>query len=290
MNASIIAFLLVFLVASNSEAGEFAMTKGPTIPVILTMPRNPVQDQAKVRTRDDPQNLEKVALLEPTESSFVPLASTEPFGLNTEPVATGEILRKWSSIESDISAESKILTSCRENTTECPPGAQKFLAIVEEGRTHSGRARIGVINRAINLAIRPMSDLAQWGVEDRWTAPLTTLTTGRGDCEDYAIAKYAALKEAGVAAPDVKLVVVRDLNVGEGHAVVAVRLDGGWIMLDNRRLALVDDDKMRRVVPLLVLDSDGVKRFEPFTTLEARYASGLRASMRLPGRLNRALG
>jgi predicted transglutaminase-like cysteine proteinase len=44
---------------------------------------------------------------------------------------------------------------------------------------HAGRARIGIINRAINPAIRPASDLAQWGVEDRWTAPIAT---GRGDC------------------------------------------------------------------------------------------------------------
>ena len=45
-----------------------------------------------------------------------------------------------------------------------------------------------------------MSDLAQWGVIDRWSAPLETFTTGRGDCEDYAIAKYVALTAAGVAA------------------------------------------------------------------------------------------
>jgi predicted transglutaminase-like cysteine proteinase len=69
-----------------------------------------------------------------------------------------------------------------------------------------------MINRAINLAIRPMSDLAQWGVEDRWTAPLATLASGLGDCEDYAIVKYVALSEAGIAAEDVKLVVVRDLQ------------------------------------------------------------------------------
>ena len=71
--------------------------------------------------------------------------------------------------------------------------AKKFLDVIADGRAHDGRARIGVINRAINLAIRPTSDLAQWGVADRWSAPLETLASGRGDCEDYAIAKYVAL-------------------------------------------------------------------------------------------------
>ena len=40
--------------------------------------------------------------------------------------------------------------------------------------------------------------MAQWGVPDRWSPPLETLATGRGDCEDYAIAKYVALTAAGI--------------------------------------------------------------------------------------------
>ena len=39
-----------------------------------------------------------------------------------------------------------------------------------------GRARIGVIDRAINLATRPMSDPAWWGVLNRWSTPLDTLS------------------------------------------------------------------------------------------------------------------
>ena len=79
-----------------------------------------------------------------------------------------------------------------------------------------------MINRAINLAIIPTSDLVQWGVVDRWSAPLETFTTRRGDCKDYAIAKYVALQAAGVAPEDI-LVVVRNTDTSENHAVVAVR-------------------------------------------------------------------
>jgi len=129
--------------------------------------------------------------------------------------------------------------------------------------------RIGIVNRAINLAIRPMSDLGQWGVIDRWSAPLDTLTTGFGDCEDYAIAKYVALTQAGVAAEDVRLVIVHDLAIGEDHAVVAARFDGDWIILDNRRLMLVKDSDMRRTVPLFVLDQTGVRQFAYAATPDA---------------------
>jgi predicted transglutaminase-like cysteine proteinase len=188
-------------------------------------------------------------------------AAAEPFGGAMLPVTTGEILDKWNGLVADIRAESAVLTQCRDDAAACPPAAQKFLAVIAEGRGREGRARAGVINRAINLAIEPTSDLVQWGVPDRWSAPLQTLASGQGDCEDYAIAKYVALREAGVAESDLRLVIVRDLSLGADHAVTVTRLGDKWIVLDNRRFTLLDDVDMQRVVPLFVLDHDGVKRF-----------------------------
>lgn len=199
-------------------------------------------------------------------------AAAEPFGLRTVPVTFGGIFEKWSGVEADIRADREVLARCRDSAATCPAAAQKFLAVVAEGRGLAGRTRIGVINRAINMAIRPMSDLAQWGVPDRWSAPLETFSTGRGDCEDYAIAKYVALKEAGVAEEDLRLVVVHDLALNQDHAVIAARISGKWIVLDNRRLTLVEDADMRQVVPLFVLDRDGVKQFTPTVVADAHRA------------------
>ena len=189
-----------------------------------------------------------------------PAPQALPFGLAAERVSEGKILHKWIDVQSEIREDKEILASCRENASSCPPAAQVFLAIVDEGRARSGRARIGVINRAINLAIIPTSDLVQWGVVDRWSAPLETFTTRRGDCEDYAIAKYVALQAAGVAPEDIELVVVRNTDTNENHTVVAVRLDGTWVILDNRRLALVPAREIRRATPLFVIDEQGVRQ------------------------------
>ncbi len=198
-------------------------------------------------------------------------AVAEPFGLPVEPVTFGQVLSKWNGLVADISADRDILARCRDDVARCPPAAQKFLAVIATGRAHDGRSRVGTINRAVNMAIRPVSDEAQWGVPDRWSAPLATFASGRGDCEDYAIAKYVALREAGVAENAVRLVIVRDLGSGEDHAVVAAYVDDKWIVLDNRRLALIEAGEMPRVRPLFVFDSDGVKRFTP-PTAEARDA------------------
>jgi predicted transglutaminase-like cysteine proteinase len=209
----------------------------------------------------------------------------EPFGLDAVMVTSGGVMAKWEGLIADIAAEKDVLDECRTEAQVCPAAARKFTAIIADGRAHEGRARIGIINRDINLAIRPTSDIAQWGVEDRWSAPLATFATGRGDCEDYAIAKYVALREAGVAESDIRLLIVRDLTSGEDHAVTATRLDDKWILLDNRRLALLEDIEMLRVVPLFVLDSEGVKQFAPAVATARRALAPAEAHSAAPGAL-----
>jgi predicted transglutaminase-like cysteine proteinase len=201
------------------------------------------------------------------------------FRFNVLPVKSGGVLKKWSGVLAAMRTESQVFAHCRANMATCPEAATKFLAIVDQGRALSGRARIGVINRAINLAIIATSDMAQWGVEDRWSPPLETFGTGKGDCEDYAIAKYSALIEAGIDAADVKLMIVRNTAANEDHAVTAVRLDRTWIILDNRWLRLVDDTAMAQAVPLFALDGAGVRQFLPDVLIGERRAPPAPASI-----------
>jgi predicted transglutaminase-like cysteine proteinase len=280
----IAVFVLVSL-AFSGETKAITDVDAPAVAVMIATSRHQVHEQIRHQALDGTDDVHariEVSALEPVEQSIKSTAAvgpavqspamTEPFGMITVPVASGEVMSKWSGVEADIRAEKNILSRCRANAELCPTAAQKFLDIVAQGRAKTGRARVGIINRAINLAIRPMSDFAQWGVIDRWSAPLVTFTTGRGDCEDYAIAKYVALKEAGVAAEDLKLVIVRDLAVGGDHAVVAARLDGDWIVLDNRWLTLLEDSQTRQMVPLFVLDQTGVRQFAGTTTPDRRPA------------------
>jgi predicted transglutaminase-like cysteine proteinase len=68
-----------------------------------------------------------------------------------------------------------------------------------------------------------MSDLAQFGECDVWSSPLVTFTSGRGDCEDYAVAKFVALYLACISPEDLRIVIMRDTIRGEDHAVAATR-------------------------------------------------------------------
>jgi predicted transglutaminase-like cysteine proteinase len=185
---------------------------------------------------------------------IAPPSGVEPFGLTA--VNEGPLAARWRGLQPALRMEARILTLCRANAKICPPAAKRFLAIIDAGLARSGRARFGEINRAVNLAIKPMSDLAQYGAPDVWATPLMTFASGAGDCEDYAIAKYVALRQAGIAAADVRLVVVNDRQTGEDHAVTAARLDGQWLILDNRTMMLRADRDELFMTPLLAFGDE----------------------------------
>jgi predicted transglutaminase-like cysteine proteinase len=203
------------------------------------------------------------------------------FGLATEPVA-GPVGAKWRAVKADIEAELDVLAQCRAGEA-CPAVAQELMNIVKAGADRDGLARVGLINRAVDLAIIPTSDEAQWGVADRWSPPFETLATHRGDCEDYAILKYAALLVAGVSREDVKIVILHNVLPDEDHAVAAARVDGAWLILDDSKLALVRDTDMVGALPRFVLDEHGARRF----VAAARGGQGPSVSRDVPRRLRR---
>lgn len=90
------------------------------------------------------------------------------------------------------------------------------------------------INREFNLAIKPVSDQAQYGTIERWTYP----TSGKGDCEDYVLLKRKKLIELGWAENNLLITVVRDEN-DEGHAVLTARTHRGDLILDNKHSRIV---------------------------------------------------
>lgn len=186
--------------------------------------------------------------------------SAQLFGMKTDSLAEGELSDKWHRVEAEITKDFEIIAQCQAGNP-CPPPAQKLINLSVEGAVRSGRARVGVINRAVDLAISPLSDVKKWGVQDHWSDPFETLQTSSGDCEDYALVKYAALLAAGFSRDAVKIVLLRNRWPSEEHAVVAVWVDQQWLILDNRTLALVRDTDVVRAIPEFLLDDRGVRRF-----------------------------
>jgi predicted transglutaminase-like cysteine proteinase len=189
---------------------------------------------------------------------------SEPFGLRTEAAPEGPLWRAWRELQSDIHVDRRIIAQCRAEPRSCPwPAARRFVALVKEGEQHEGLARIGHINRAVNLAIRQINIVATGGVRTKWTSPLTALVASAGDCKQYAVLKYIALAEAGFAPDDLRIIVLTIESARQNHAVVAVRDGARWLVLDNRSLVLANSRELRDYRPLFSLDHRGVRRFVP---------------------------
>jgi predicted transglutaminase-like cysteine proteinase len=187
--------------------------------------------------------------------------SDEPFGLVTFRAPEGLLWNKWRGVQSRMRTEAKAIVDCRSDGDRCSAVEDRFIAMSRAAQGAEPRARAEIINRGVNAAVRYVSDYQQHGVADLWSSPLETLSTGIGDCEDYAIAKYALLQAAGIADADLKLLLVRDLAVRQDHAVLAVRLEGRWLVLDNRRSTLLEGRDLQSMMPLFALDQRGVSLF-----------------------------
>ena len=199
----------------------------------------------------------RLAALTPAEQVLqeAPMPTRQaPFGLRAAPA--GALSIKWRSLQPVLHLETQVLALCRSEPKTCSPATSRFLDIIEAAKKRSGRARVGEVNRAVNLAIRPVSDVVQFHVPDVWTTPLVTFASGAGDCEDYAIAKYVALREAGMDTADLRILIMHDQTIHQDHAVTAVRIDGSWLLLDNRHMVLLDESQVSKMIPLLVFDSE----------------------------------
>ena len=175
---------------------------------------------------------------------------------------------KWREVLARIDSEEETLAACRADLDACSPSARRLLQLVELGRQRAGRARLGEVNRAVNLSIRATSDWSQYGVDDFWSAPLATIEKGAGDCEDYAILKYLALREAGISPDDLRLLIVSYPRRRTIHAILAVRLDGEWLLLDNLTMVMVNSLEATQYQPLIALDYHAITTGAPGSASE----------------------
>lgn len=107
-------------------------------------------------------------------------------------------------------------------------------------RDRPAAERIDLVNRFVNARIAFEDDSRQFGRSDVWQSAAESLRRGRGDCEDYAIAKLQLLRAAGFAERELYLVIVKDLVRRSDHAVLTVASGGRLVVLDNGTDRIVD--------------------------------------------------
>ena len=133
----------------------------------------------------------------------------------------------------------------KQKTAETP-SALKWSALIDDLKSRPLPARVARANDYFN-AIPYVPAMKNWGDVGYWETPYEFLARG-GQCQDYAIAKYFALKASGVPENDMRFVVVRDIQRSLDHAILIVAVNGQDYVLDNQNTkveSLSDEHRYR---------------------------------------------
>ena len=129
---------------------------------------------------------------------------------------------------------------------------KEWSRFLESLRGQNRAAQIEAVNRYLNR-VSYLTDPINYGVSDYWAVPDEHLSR-RGDCEDYAIAKFLSLRVLGFANDDLRVVVLQDLNLRIPHAVLVVYMEGRPYLLDNQIHSVVPATTVRHYQPVYSLN------------------------------------
>jgi len=146
-------------------------------------------------------------------------------------------------------------------------GARALQGVLAALEGQDDDQRLVAINRFFNNRIVFTPDAEVWGMEDYWASPLEMLGKGRGDCEDYVIAKYFSLIAAGTSPARLRLVYVRaTLGAGQpGSSVLAHMVlsyaatpDADPLILDNLLGDIRPASRRPDLVPVFSFNGEGL--------------------------------
>jgi predicted transglutaminase-like cysteine proteinase len=130
--------------------------------------------------------------------------------------------------------------------------------------TRQAQAHQRVLQPADPVPLRRHAQI--WGQSDYWATPLETLAKGKGDCEDFTIAKYFTLLEAGLPNEQLRLIYVKARiggaasNVTQAHMVLAYysEPDAEPLILDNLITDIRPASRRPDLQPVFSFNSMGI--------------------------------
>ncbi len=135
-------------------------------------------------------------------------------------------------------------------------------ALLQHGATLDPEAQLAAVNAFFNRRTVLVEDQDAWGQPDHWASPLEMLGAGRGDCEDYAIAKYFSLLALGMPVSRLRLVYAQALvgGLSRPHMVLAYfdPPDTEPLILDNLISEVRPVSRRPDLQPVFSFNSDGL--------------------------------
>ncbi len=132
----------------------------------------------------------------------------------------------------------------------------KTLAGLRDKNDHE---KLEEVNNFFN-DVRYSSDLKVYGKKDYWATPWEFLGRDLGDCEDYVIAKYFALKDLGVDPKKLYFTYVKSKKFKQPHMVLTYFETPKSIplVLDNNNFRIFPATKRRDLIPIYNFNGDSL--------------------------------
>lgn len=121
------------------------------------------------------------------------------------------------------------------------------------------RRLIRAVNNYFNR-IAFVDDRTHWGMKDYWASPAEMVASSGGDCEDFSIAKYYALKELGVPITRIRITYVKAIRQNQAHMVLAYypTQDAEPLILDNLVNEIRPSSERPDLIPVYSFNDDDV--------------------------------
>lgn len=133
------------------------------------------------------------------------------------------------------------------------PRVQMWKASISKLKGKSTAEQIKGVDEYIN-EVRYIEDNKNYAKSDYWATPMEFFSKG-GDCEDYAIAKYASLRALGFSADQMRIAIVQDKIKNIPHAILIVYTDEGAFVLDNQEKRTKKADQVAKYKPIFSINS-----------------------------------
>lgn len=165
---------------------------------------------------------------------------------------------------------------------------QEWLQFLDTLRGTDRAGQVREVQRRINRERYVHDDQRLWGMSNYWETPGEFLDRG-GDCKDYAVAKFMALRRLGFGNDDLRIFVVRDTRRRLDHAVLVVYLDGRALVLDNQQRDVVPASAVRHYRPYYSINETAWWAHLP-ATAEPRPAAPAESTIALTDPLDTGRG
>jgi len=133
-----------------------------------------------------------------------------------------------------------------------------------EHLTPGSSSNLGYVNDLFNH-VPQVEDAQHWGVADYWASPAEFVASNGGDCEDFVIAKYFALREGGIPAEKMRLTYVKSFQGGkiENHMVLAYypAPDAEPLLLDNLQPQMLPASQRPDLLPVYEFNGELADKF-----------------------------